>query len=66
MNKLFSLITGGFTTIADAYVQPRSYVHPSRAGFQKDQAKLRGDVQRVGQGMKTVIAAQNGKQSNKR
>lgn len=65
MNKILSFITGGFTTIADAYVQPRTYIHPSRAGFQKDQAKLRGDVRKVGQGMKTVIAAQNGKQPNK-
>lgn len=66
MNKFLNIITTGFTTIADAYVQPRSYVYPSRSGFQRDQAKLRGDVRRVGQGMKTVIAAQNGKQSNKR
>jgi len=66
MNKLFDLIANGFSTMADAYVAPRSYVRPSRSGFERDHAKLRGDVGRVGRGMRKVTAEQYGKQSNKR
>lgn len=65
MSKILNLITDGFTTIADAYVSPRSYVRPGRNGFQKDQAQLRGDVERVGKNMRKAIAAYHGKQSNK-
>lgn len=66
MNKFLSLIADGFTTMADAYVSPRSYVRPSRSGFHNDQAKLRGDVGRVAKGMRKTISSQYGKQPNKR
>jgi hypothetical protein len=66
MSKILYMITDGLTAIADAYVSPRAYIRPSRNGFQQDQAKLRGDVVRVGKDMKKAITTANGKQPNKR
>lgn len=64
MNKILSFIADGFLNIGDAYVSHREYVRPDKNGFEKDQAKLRGDVVVVGQGMEKVIA-RHGKQPHK-
>lgn len=64
MSKLLNFIADGFLNIGDAFVSHREYVRPDKSGFQKDRAKLRGDVVVVGQDMNKVIA-RHGKQSNK-
>lgn len=64
MNKLLSLISDGAFSIADSFVAPREYAKPTKSGFQQDNAKLRGDVKRVGSGMAAVIG-KHGKQPNK-
>lgn len=66
MNKVFNFIADGFINIAEAYVTHRNYVLPSHTGFLQDREKLRGDLKRVGQNMRTAATAQYGKQSNKR
>jgi hypothetical protein len=65
MTKFLNLIADGFISIADSYASRNEYKRPVRNGFQKDQEKLRGDVQRVGKNLTRTVTAYYGKQPNK-
>jgi hypothetical protein len=55
MNSILKLVANGVDSIADAYVNPRAYIKPSKGGFVLDQNNLRTDVLGVGNDMKKVI-----------
>ena len=54
--KLIDVFADSMDLIADAYTRPREYAHPSKNGFRQDQMRLAGDVKKVGNDMRRVIA----------
>ena len=63
--KIFDLIFDGIISIADSNVEQRQHGYPKLGGFKRDNARLSGDVKKVGQDMAKVIRNRNGS-SNKR
>lgn len=54
--KLIDLFADSMDLIADAYTRPRGYAHPTKHGFHQDQMHLAGDVKKLGNDMRRVIA----------